>query len=58
MKIEEKLPTFFISMLKNQYGEEKAKKIIEGYDVKRKVTLRANTLKTNRQVIKRKSNRI
>ena len=45
MNIEERLPSFFISMLKEQYGEEITKKILEGYSIERKVTLRANTLK-------------
>lgn len=45
MEIEEKLPSFFISMIKEQYGEDLTKKIIEGYNVKRKVTFRVNTLK-------------
>ena len=45
MNIEERLPSFFISMLKEQYGEELTKNILEGYSVERKVTLRANTLK-------------
>ena len=45
MNIEERLPSFFISMLKEQYGEELTKMILEGYSAKRKVTLRANTLK-------------
>ena len=45
MNIEERLPSFFISMLKEQYGEEITKKILEGYSVERKVTMRANTLK-------------
>lgn len=39
------MPEFLINMLKEQYGEELTKKILEGYSAKRKVTLRVNTLK-------------
>ena len=43
---EEKIPEFLIDMLKEQYGESVAKKIIDGYSKKRNVTIRVNTLKT------------
>lgn len=46
MEIDKKLPSFLISILKEQYGEELTNKILEGYNVKRKVTFRVNTLKT------------
>ena len=36
---------FLETRLVNQYGEELANKIVEGYKVKRKTTLRVNTLK-------------
>lgn len=39
------MPEFLINMLKEQYKEGLTKKIIEGYNMQRKVTLRANTLK-------------
>ena len=39
------IPEFLKEMLKKQYGEEITKEIIEGYNVKRPVTFRANTLK-------------
>ena len=41
------IPEFLIEMLRKQYGEELSKKIIAGYEEKRKVTLRVNTIKTN-----------
>jgi len=41
------MPEFLEKMLQQQYGEEITKKIIEGYRVKRKTTLRVNTLKSN-----------
>lgn len=41
------MPEFLYQKLLKQYGEETTKKIIEGYSVKRKVTLRVNTLKTD-----------
>ena len=37
------IPSFLIEKLKNQYGEELTNKILEGYNQKRKVTLRVNT---------------
>jgi len=46
------MPEFLIEMLKEQYGEELLKKIIQGYNVKRKVTFRANTLKTTPEKVK------
>lgn len=46
------LPEFFIESLKAQYGEECAEKICEGYKVKRKVTLRVNTLKISSSKVK------
>ncbi len=39
------IPEFLKEMLKKQYGEEITKEIIEGYNVKRPVTFRVNTLK-------------
>lgn len=41
------LPQFFIEMLEKQYGTEITKKIIKGYNGKREVSLRVNTLKSN-----------
>lgn len=46
------MPEFLIEMLKDQYGEELLKKIIQGYNIKRKVTFRANTLKTTPEKVK------
>ena len=41
------IPNFLKEKLEKQYGEEIAKKIIDGYTKKRKVTLRVNTLKSS-----------
>lgn len=41
------IPKFLHKMLINQYGEELTNKILKGYNVKRLVTLRVNTLKTD-----------
>lgn len=41
------IPQFLINMLINQYGEDKAKQIIEGYFKERVTTFRVNTLKSN-----------
>lgn len=42
---------FLLEMLEKQYGKEITKKIIEGYKIKRPVTLRVNTIKTDIQTI-------
>lgn len=44
------IPQFLKEMLVNQYGQETTKKIIKGY-VKKVVTIRINTIKTNKQEI-------
>lgn len=41
------MPEFLIQMLEKQYGEEIKNKILKGYNLKRKVTFRVNTLKSN-----------
>lgn len=41
------IPKFLYHLLMEQYGENLANTIIEGYSQKRPLTLRANTLKTN-----------
>lgn len=46
------VPNFLITMLKEQYGEKIANKIIHGYNMKRPVTLRVNTLKANVEDVK------
>ena len=51
--MEGNLPEFLIIKLKEQYGEEITKRIIEGYSKKRKVTLRVNTLKSNLEKIEK-----
>lgn len=45
--IREKLPQFLPGLLKEQYGAKLAETIIQGFSVRRKVTLRANTLKAS-----------
>ena len=52
MDCKNKIPEFLYSMLLKQYGEDTLNKIIEGYSVKRNVTLRVNTLKTSVENIK------
>lgn len=49
--MEERIPSFLIEMLNKQYGEEDTNKILHGYNVNRKVTLRVNTLKSNKDTI-------
>jgi len=45
------LPDFFEPMLAAQYGDELARRVVEGCAVKRAVTLRANTLKASRDEV-------
>ena len=52
--MQDKLPEFLYKMLINEYEENDVKRIIEGYSYKRPVTIRANTLKTNADDVKRK----
>lgn len=58
MNIENKasfgLPEFLLEMLKQQYGIEQANKIIKGYEKKRVVSLRVNTLKSNLEAVQSK----
>ena len=46
------IPEFLYEKLKNQYGIELTKKIIEGYRKNRPVTFRVNTLKSNIEEVK------
>ena len=48
------IPEFFKEMLLAQYGEELTQQIIEGYSKQREVTLRVNTIKSNKENIKQK----
>ena len=52
--MERQIPQFAKQLLIEQYGEEIANKIIEGYLKQRAVTLRINTIKTNKENIKKK----
>lgn len=50
--MERQIPQFAIQLLIEQYGDEITNRIIEGYSKQRKVTLRVNTIKTNKEKIK------
>lgn len=52
MNNENKIPNFLYNILLKEYGNDILNKIIEGYSVKRNVTLRVNTLKTSVKNIK------
>lgn len=54
--LEEKIPSFLIDMLQEQYGQKILQKIIDGYNKKRKVTIRVNTLKTTLEAVQTKLN--
>lgn len=49
---KEKIMKFLEEMLEKQYGTKITKEIIEGYQTKRKTTLRINTIKSNIEEIK------
>ena len=51
--MEKQIPEFLNKMLIEQYGEEIANKIIDGYSKQRYVTLRANTIKATNEEIKK-----
>ena len=44
----EKIPDFLLEKLNEEYGKEYTNKIIDGFNKKRKVTIRVNTIKTNK----------
>ena len=50
------IPQFFIERLQKQYGEDLSYTILKGFEVKRKTTLRINTIKTNSETIKKQLN--
>lgn len=47
------IPEFLIKKLKEQYSEELKNKILEGYKTKRNPSLRINSIKTNKETIKK-----
>lgn len=47
------IPEFLIEKLNNQYGEDLTQEIVKGYNQKRKTTLRINSIKTNKENIKK-----
>lgn len=49
--IEQRLPNFFVSLLKEQYGKETFDRIVKGYAARRKVTLRVNRLKADKESV-------
>ena len=49
--IEEKLPSNLINLIKEQYGEEIAEKIFNGYLKRRNVSFRVNTLKASKEEV-------
>lgn len=51
---ENKIPIFLKEMLEKQYGKEKTEEIMKGYERKRKVTFRVNTLKTTIEEVTKK----
>lgn len=50
--MQNQIPQFLKEMLLKQYGEEIANNIIQGYSKQRLVTLRVNTIKSNKEEIK------
>lgn len=54
MKMQEEIPQFLYEKLEKQYEENIVKKIIEGYEKQKPLTIRINTIKTNIEVVKEK----
>lgn len=54
----ENIPDFLIEMLNKQYEENIVNKILQGYNVKRRITLRVNNLKTNIFTVKSEFDRL
>ena len=52
--MEKQVPEFLKEMLLKQYRESTANKIIEGYSKQRLVTLRINTIKSDKEKIKKR----
>lgn len=50
--MDQRLPEFLVNMIIEQYGQEIADKIINGYKCTRKVSLRVNTIKSNIDKVK------
>lgn len=48
------IPKFLVELLNNQYDDITIKRILNGFSVKRKVTLRVNNLKTDIVSVKNK----
>ncbi len=46
------IPEFLLKLLEKQYGIDITKNILEGYKAKRKVTIRANKIKTDIETVK------
>lgn len=46
------IPNFFVDMLIEQYGQNLTNNVLKGYDRKRPVTIRINTLKSDTNSIK------
>ena len=54
MKMQEEIPQFLYKKLEKQYEENIVKKIIEGYEKQKPLTIRIKTIKTNIEVVKEK----
>ena len=52
------IPEFLEKLLINQYGEDTKNKILDGYKTKRNPSLRINSIKTNKEKIKKELDKI
>ena len=52
--MQNQIPEFFREMLLKQYGEQQTNQILEGYSKQRAVTLRVNTIKSDKENVKQK----
>lgn len=53
LKMEKKLPEFFIEKIVEQYGEDVSQKIFQGLKENKKTTFRVNKVKSNVEEIRR-----
>lgn len=56
--MEKEIPDFLKELLNKQYDENDVEKIIQGYTKKRPVTLRVNTLKSNKKEVLEELNKL
>ena len=51
--MQPRVPEYLKEKLAGQYGRELTEKILTGYENEKPVTLRVNTLKTDREIVRK-----